>query len=287
VEVTPAKYIDGDAEEVCLDSRKGAKTYLTRDPKQSIEELLEPLASSRLLRFYEWREKLSERQRHTFLFYHSYIVLEVEGGVSISLEENDGRVEMMCGRGPEISAYITQCRATGEKRKTSLMQESEAVTCLSRKPVVGDKVIHLDGHEILNTDSNGNADGWLLKQREIATVVEVDESGDFRLRNAEGVESTWSYRKFYGYLSQELDEQLTVGNLLDWLSSPEVPSTVQERGFVAGLRAFLLAEEFDVGQMGSVDSKLSGEKVFTIQMTPQRLWRMPQVSTEGSLKVTK
>ena len=52
--------------------------------------------------------------------------------------------------------------------------------CASRKPVVGDLVASMDGRVRLCSDVHGNESSWKLLPEESATVVEVDDDGDFR-----------------------------------------------------------------------------------------------------------
>merc|ERR1719329_505646 len=48
-------------------------------------------------------------------------------------------------------------------------------------------------------DVHGNEDGWTLGPGEVAVVVDVDAEGDFRLRNPQGVESVFVFRRVYCY----------------------------------------------------------------------------------------
>jgi len=71
--------------------------------------------------------------------------------------------------------------------------------CTSRWPVVGDAVYQMDDKVVGIKDSSGNKGAWKLPTGEKATVVEVDEDGDFKLRNPAGVVSGWTLRKYYSY----------------------------------------------------------------------------------------
>jgi hypothetical protein len=76
-----------------------------------------------------------------------------------------------------------------------------AEPCTSRMPVKGDVVKTLN-HMRQCEDASGNEDAWILQPGENAIVVEVDEDGDFRLRNPTGLESWWTFRKYYAYAAQ-------------------------------------------------------------------------------------
>lgn len=78
------------------------------------------------------------------------------------------------------------------------------VPCMSRWPNVGDEVVSVEWDSLKSVleDRQGNKDSWELLPGEIATVVEVDKDGDFRLRNPHGLESCATFRKDYGYVSQ-------------------------------------------------------------------------------------
>lgn len=71
--------------------------------------------------------------------------------------------------------------------------------CTSRMPVVGDQVVV--------TATRTSKDGlWSLDPDEVATVIFVDNDGDFCLRNPSGAESNCVFRKHYYYHSKQLQE---------------------------------------------------------------------------------
>lgn len=73
--------------------------------------------------------------------------------------------------------------------------------CSSRPPTIGDRVQSLVG-EVTLEDVYGRHGAWKLAPDEFAVVSAVDEDGDFRLRNVHGLESCFSYRKDYAYVSE-------------------------------------------------------------------------------------
>lgn len=75
--------------------------------------------------------------------------------------------------------------------------------CTSRCPLVGDRVQRLSLEETTLHDSSGGKDSWKLSPMEVAVVVEVDNDGDFRLRNTSGYESGFTFRQDYGYIKAE------------------------------------------------------------------------------------
>eukprot|EP00756_Hemistasia_phaeocysticola_P054648 Hpha_TRINITY_DN30560_c0_g1::TRINITY_DN30560_c0_g1_i1::g.193603::m.193603 len=56
---------------------------------------------------------------------------------------------------------------------------------------VGDRVVARDG------DTIRMEDGWTLRYQEVATVAELDEDGDFTLKNSVGLLSTFQFAKGY------------------------------------------------------------------------------------------
>jgi hypothetical protein len=76
------------------------------------------------------------------------------------------------------------------------------VSCIFRRPIVGDQVQSLVG-EVTLEDSHGNEGAWKLRPGEHALVTSVDEDGDFRLFKS-GLESCITYRKDYAYIQGSL-----------------------------------------------------------------------------------
>jgi hypothetical protein len=66
-------------------------------------------------------------------------------------------------------------------------QQAPVRLCMS--PCVGNRVRHHFDEEVSVNDREGNQNGWILYAHEVATVVELDEDGDFRLSNPRGVVS--------------------------------------------------------------------------------------------------
>eukprot|EP00756_Hemistasia_phaeocysticola_P062487 Hpha_TRINITY_DN5921_c0_g1::TRINITY_DN5921_c0_g1_i1::g.147241::m.147241 len=59
----------------------------------------------------------------------------------------------------------------------------------------GDFVVRADGRRCCGLARSGVP--WVLDAGEVATVTCVDETGDFCLKNTQGVESTWQFAKNY------------------------------------------------------------------------------------------
>merc|ERR1712060_531896 len=92
-----------------------------------------------------------------------------------------------CGDLPQVSSYI----------------DVEALDCcMTRTPVVGDGVMFKTGEASSLKDERGTPDAWRCASGDVLRVVAVDEDGDFRLRNAAGIVSAWTYRKNYNYALQ-------------------------------------------------------------------------------------
>merc|ERR1719203_1353320 len=51
----------------------------------------------------------------------------------------------------------------------------------------------------LAKDEYGNENAWNLSPGANATVVKVDQDGDFQLRNPEGIVSDWIFRKAFSF----------------------------------------------------------------------------------------
>lgn len=68
-------------------------------------------------------------------------------------------------------------------------------TCMSRKPLVGDRVVYTNGMAFTADD-----DKWELAAGDCAAVEDVDGDGDFKLKNPEGqVTKMWVLRKYWSY----------------------------------------------------------------------------------------
>jgi len=102
-----------------------------------------------------------------------------------------------CHREGESSS--SQVAVSSECRRSRKICQDEA--CTSRMPVVGDRVVAR--REKITHDANGNDLTWRLIPGEAATVIEVDNDGDFRLRNPDAAESWWVYRGAFFYAHEE------------------------------------------------------------------------------------
>jgi hypothetical protein len=82
---------------------------------------------------------------------------------------------------------------------SSMLQsdDSRPEPCTARWPAVGDRVYRADGQQYVASY------GWMLMPGAIATVIDVDQDGDFKLRNPDGDESKWIYRKNFMYAKEE------------------------------------------------------------------------------------
>eukprot|EP01065_Artemidia_motanka_P040594 TRINITY_DN5111_c0_g1_i1.p1 TRINITY_DN5111_c0_g1~~TRINITY_DN5111_c0_g1_i1.p1 ORF type:complete len:868 (+),score=305.86 TRINITY_DN5111_c0_g1_i1:81-2606(+) len=60
---------------------------------------------------------------------------------------------------------------------------------------LGDRVVQVSGGQETTADCDGQALGWALRQGDVATVVEMDDDGDCRLRNPAGVVSCMTRAK--------------------------------------------------------------------------------------------
>jgi hypothetical protein len=118
----------------------------------------------------------------------------------------DPLVNLACGAGvasvaevPEAWVNVGLVRTVSRYLKANV--HYEATPCTDRMPVVGDHVIKLDGRTLWST-VDASDDVWTLKAREVAIVAEVDDEGDFRLRNPLGLESGWILRSYCGYIAE-------------------------------------------------------------------------------------
>mmetsp|Transcript_15003 Transcript_15003/g.40304 ORF Transcript_15003/g.40304 Transcript_15003/m.40304 type:complete len:326 (-) Transcript_15003:15-992(-) len=78
--------------------------------------------------------------------------------------------------------------------------------CLSCHPAIGDRVLSTGGSK-LGRNAAGEEFRWCLRPGEYATVVEVDEDFDFRLRNSDGVESGFLLRCEFVYAERTPQEE--------------------------------------------------------------------------------
>lgn len=53
------------------------------------------------------------------LFYHAFMILEVEGGLAICTEKYNDKLELVFGEKQLLSTYARSYRATGDQRKPS------------------------------------------------------------------------------------------------------------------------------------------------------------------------
>merc|ERR1712070_43663 len=74
--------------------------------------------------------------------------------------------------------------------------------------IVGDRVQPLNGK--LDADEGPNA--WRLSPGEVATVAEVEENGEVKLRNPAGDVSELKHRKFYGYVQGSSKQMVLTRN---------------------------------------------------------------------------
>jgi len=78
--------------------------------------------------------------------------------------------------------------------------------CVSRKPRLDDKVAAKGAQSASLADDKGTAKGWTVGTGEAATVIEIDEDLNFRLKNKKGEESGWAFRDDFFYASLKADE---------------------------------------------------------------------------------
>eukprot|EP00439_Symbiodinium_sp_Y106_P013060 s4726_g1.t3 len=84
------------------------------------EDLLQANPNAVITSYSEWRSKFNEGQYLTLLFYHAFLLLEVEGGLGIWTEKYNDKLELMYGDLETLRAFGQLHRATGEPRKPSL-----------------------------------------------------------------------------------------------------------------------------------------------------------------------
>eukprot|EP00929_Paragymnodinium_shiwhaense_P052629 TRINITY_DN26368_c0_g1_i1.p1 TRINITY_DN26368_c0_g1~~TRINITY_DN26368_c0_g1_i1.p1 ORF type:complete len:949 (-),score=254.08 TRINITY_DN26368_c0_g1_i1:150-2954(-) len=111
-----------------------------------------------------------------------------QGGIRELLQWRAIRHEFMFPAPPVASAWASN----------GLTPRSASDACISRVPLVGEQVLSNTGARTARS-AEGVEDGWTLHAGEAATVVDVDEDGDFKLQNRDGVVSAWLYRFGYSY----------------------------------------------------------------------------------------
>jgi len=124
-------------------------------------------------------------------------------------EEERREEELQVAAGPLVSMPIEAFQAAASTNGSAAgpiihsqsdLYSQARLRCTFRKPVLGDMVESFDGVLQCVTDANGNERGWELQPGEIATVMQVDADGDFRLCNPSGLESAYTFRKYYAYV---------------------------------------------------------------------------------------
>jgi len=110
-----------------------------------------------------------------------------------NLKWNKAKMRRTCHSNNEANAEncVKQCKLHLNK------PQAMKTTCLARMPVTGDLV------QLATNRASERNGQYVLHAGEIAAVVEVDEDGDFKLRNPQGhVSDGFIYRKFYVYTNQ-------------------------------------------------------------------------------------
>lgn len=200
-------------------------------PKESIAALLEPYASSAILNFTEWREKASEFQLFTFLFYQSYLVLEVQDDVYICLEECNDKLEIMQGYGDDTRAFAMQYRASGERRKTSLMQEPHIMTAVV---TVRDLLTWITAPLApASVEENGFTTGLTTYLLDLSCEEAAENSGSL---DAFLDEASSSKRK---------EDDASTAALEHWLLSPSTPTAASAKSTQIKLIVVFSSIEFD------------------------------------------
>lgn len=118
-----------------------------------------------------------------------------------------------------FSARIRQAQLHGSPPE----RKHAETKCTARVPVVGDRVLRrTDAAVILG-------EPWRLAANEVATVVEVDSDGNFRLRKDTGEESsTFSFRENYFYEGRQTEESTDLSESeLSELSNPSIPESTK------------------------------------------------------------
>jgi len=130
-----------------------------------------------------------------------------------------------------VEKVVVERQAVAQKHKIDVTGDEEAVArtvvvekvvvenqalCTSRKPLVGDRVASKDGQIRKATNVVGNAGAWELMPQHIATVIAVNDDGDFRLCTPCGLESgLFLRRNLYVYMEEEKEEAPT-SEAEDW-----------------------------------------------------------------------
>jgi len=78
--------------------------------------------------------------------------------------------------------------------------------CTTRMPKQGDFVMCMGGMKV-GHDNAGNAKKWILNPGNAAEVMEIDEDGDFRLSNEQGIESGFLFREEFVYIADTENEE--------------------------------------------------------------------------------
>jgi len=100
-----------------LQDAKQGEVRCIRIEREGLEAVLAPHASRRLTAVREGRQRFWEVQVEPLFLYHSFTLLEADGGeVLICLERHGERLEVMVGEGRLMDLYTLSYRSTGDKR---------------------------------------------------------------------------------------------------------------------------------------------------------------------------
>lgn len=126
----------------------GREVRCIRTERDGLEALLAPHAGRSITAYSECRQKLWEFQVEPLVVYHTFMLLELDGGdVVICTERHGEHLEIMIGEGKLMQTFATRFRATGERRCSSVMQERQSLGLGAGTPqlMVADLLAWLSG----------------------------------------------------------------------------------------------------------------------------------------------
>jgi len=126
--IEPAQDSDSDTVQIEVN---GVAQRVAATPAD-IEALLEPYASVQILACSEWREKFWEYQWGVQLLYHSMVLLEIQGGIVLSTEKYNDKLELMLGDAEIMNSFAKNFRSSCDKRSTTVLySRTELDTCIT------------------------------------------------------------------------------------------------------------------------------------------------------------
>jgi len=131
---------------------------------------------------------------------------------NLTLDDTPRQQDMVIDRDRTESSLVDRYDAMDEHRRRVIYPRlQESTSCTSRFPVIGDMVC-MNG-DLEADHESGRANAWQLLDGQVATVVDVDQDGDIKLRAPSGLVSGWVFREHFDYAKQVSPAEATIHSI--------------------------------------------------------------------------